>query len=80
MQPRYVSSEEGLWVPEHGEYEGYDHALLLEFGSAASRASSKPVEWPVGLRGLAKMGMSVTHRYPRRAEYLSERIYLVSLG
>lgn len=67
QQRHQAHSEEGLWVLEHGEYEGYDHALLLESRSAAFWASSKPVEWPVRLRDPAIMGMSVTPDIPEES-------------
>ena len=69
-----VHSEKGIWVPKHGEYEGYDHALLLEFGSAASWASSKSLEWPVRLRDPKDRGCPLPTDIPEEpfsSEHLS---------
>ena len=66
-----LNEEESAAERVENKRNGYSkktlHGNKGDFGSAASRANSKLLEWPVRLRDPTKTGMSVTHRYPRRA-------------
>ena len=62
-----LNEEESSTARVENKRNGYSKKILHgnkgDFGSAASRANSKLLEWPVRLRDPTKTGMFVTHRY-----------------